>query len=539
MCRIGGIVGIVGICAGLAAGSAVPPAASQPSVAADITREALLPNAGPMGHPLPLAASWNTGLLPSGLTPAVQIALIESGHHLLPCLKMPDWKVSLGQRNLAYYRQSLLRAAQLGLPICLVSTQWENLLSYERRFWVQPLESNPNVIDLKGRLQQKVSPFGPVELWEQAGRMWTDGPSLRQLQELYPHPPLVLMLSNNEHPRLRYSEAETCQQYLDAYGRGRGDTFRADLFATEYAKRYRALQEGMRQGLTSPDWRSNARFVGYQAFSKQFNSDATVDPNPQTWDGGSFSLYLDTAIINDIMVNGVQARAAMLGHNSLEETYRLNPEFWLEISTWSGQIATVWTRLNPQAGYAATAGTFSPRRYAGLVQMNMWLMRPRVVREYRDGPDRLEDFGPYFMQVVSAVDRIWANPALEEFWRFGQPVANPNLDHPVRTATSFKATEFCLLDTSADPKGKVRGVPTLPVFATALSLDEGPQKRWLIYAHAPEGERSVTVTLPGFGPVDIQAPVEGGYYLVRQQDRQVERLTLVDLRQAAKALAFR
>ncbi|HHW08528.1 MAG TPA: hypothetical protein GXX29_00985 [Firmicutes bacterium] len=97
-------------------------------------------------------------------------------------------------------------------------------------------------------LEDTVSPFGPVELWREVGKKWTSG----RMQEWYPDPPLILFVSNNEHRKLAWHEVEQDIRYLEMYGPGRDDEFKRDVVAQAWIERYRALQEGMREGLVNP-----------------------------------------------------------------------------------------------------------------------------------------------------------------------------------------------------------------------------------------------------------------------------------------------
>ena len=106
-----------------------------------IRREALRPNGDPEGLPLPLAANWNTGW-DRGISPKIQMELIEQGHHLLPWVGMPplfeqaahknmfetnDWYTS---KVMNYYQAPVRRMVELKLPFTIDTTQWESALTY-------------------------------------------------------------------------------------------------------------------------------------------------------------------------------------------------------------------------------------------------------------------------------------------------------------------------------------------------------------------------------------------------------------------------
>jgi hypothetical protein len=58
----------------------------------------------------------------------------------------------------------------------------------------------------------------------------------------------------------------------------------------------------------------------------------------------------------------------------------------------------------------------------------------------------------------------------------------------------------------------------LPVFALALVLGERPEREWLLYAHAPLGDRQqVGLTIPDFQTVTVDVPVRGAFYRVAEK----------------------
>lgn len=55
-----------------------------------------------------------------------------------------------------------------------------------------------------------------------------------------------------------------------------------------------------------------------------------------------------------------------------------------------------------------------------------------------------------------------------------------------------------------------------------LAMGRGPERQWLVYAQAPLGPRTgVEVTVPDFGPVKIDAPPAGAFYLVDEKTKNV------------------
>ena len=72
-------------------------------------------------------------------------------------------------------------------------------------------------------------------------------------------------------------------------------------------------------------------------------------------------------------------------------------------------------RLRPRTngGFTPCGASFFPRsQYGGMVGFDMWVLRPRVVREYRYWDDTVKESGAYFLAVADAVEVIHANPTL-------------------------------------------------------------------------------------------------------------------------------
>ena len=502
-----------------------------------IRTEALRPNDSVDGRALPLIGHWNMGTEPDGYSPDYQMKMIEQGHYLLPWFQMPSIYMSSDDpRAISYYETAIKQAAQLKLPISIVGTQWESLLAADSIYFNLPAKSNPNVVGLDGVPRREVSPFGDVETWRDVGKRWTTSPMMKRLQELYPDPPLTIFISNNEQAKLTWKRVEEDKRYVDTYGLGRSDDFKRSVVGDAWITRYRALQDGMREGLVNANWKSSARFVGYDAFGPShwgrwpgwleyslYRKDR-IDPNPLTWDGASPSFYLYDWMANfDNQVFGPQVEA-MNWVFMQKEAYQLNPRFWFEISIWDGHLAGAST--DKRVAFANAGQFYNPTRYGGMVQFGLWLLRPRVAREFRSYQETVTATERYFLQVVESVDKIYANPTLQAFWRKGTLVANSQRAHPYiwNIPNEYKdAARWYMLDTSLDPSG-LWGLNTqLQVFALALVKGAAPDRQWLLYAHAPMGERhSVLITIPGYKQVVVDVAVGGSFYLVDERLNSVQ-----------------
>jgi hypothetical protein len=550
------------------------PTAAARSAAKEIRREALLPNNGPQGRPLPLVSHWNVGTVPGTFVPDHQIGLIQKGHHVLPWMSWPQGDPE-SERFQAYYGRLLRYFAELDLPVSMRGTQW-NAMLVGKEYRDGPLEDWAGVIAPDGSRVRKVSAFGPIGPWRDPAKVYVDNAAMRAAQKLYPDPPRVFWVSNNEPPDLRWAKhgpLETVsKRYLEKYGEGRSDEFKRQVVGEGWVERYRVMFDAMRSAIDNDTWKANVRFVGYDAFGPahlgrwsgwkvySLECEKWTSPDWHCWQGGSPSYYTDNwHDKRDDQVFSTQV-SAMNWVFMLEEAWRANPEFWFEMSTWDGNEVQSWMAalgaetaeelvalsskpLSPEQRknipaehlkkskalqYMADGQTYPPERAAGSIQYGMWLVRPRVVREFRGHANKLAPIEPYWMETVKAVDRVYAEKTLTDFWRHGKLVANTahqnpyNVDVPERYQ---KLDRWFALDTSLDPPRPWNLQTKLPIFSLALVQGEAGSRRWLLYAHAPvAAQDGVEITIPDYGKVTVDVPRGGAFYLVSEQDGRVRRI---------------
>jgi len=490
----------------------------------DIRSEALRGNNDPIGRALPLAAHWNVGAKIGGFDPEYQIGLIKKGHRIFPWLPMPH---PSRKSSIEYYEKTVIFFRDQGLPISFISTQWESILTTDERFKSLSPDENPNVVTFpEGKILNKVSPFSPLGPWIEAGRVWTSTSMLRLIQKIYPDPPKVLFISNNEHSKLRWYEVKKSDRFLESYGMVREAEEIRRLIGDKWIERYRALQSGMREGLIAESWRNNSLFIGYDAFGgsafgrwpgwKKYSLyvKGRIEPWPLAWDGASVSFYVhnwDPSTDYNLMSPQIQGMNWVF---MLKEAYQYNPDFWFEISTWDGDSPG---KHNDMRKYYRDLGQdYGPVRYEGMVQFGMWLLRPRVVREFRGWTDTVTRSGAYFDSVLRSVDRVYNNPLLKRFWRKGKLVANRKHRHPFQSAIpeEYKDEErWFLLDSNANPPRPWDLDTKLNLFALALAYREGTENEYLLYLFAPTPiSGKVRVTVPGYGDVAISSVSKWGFY---------------------------
>ncbi len=477
-------------------------------------------------HPLPLAASWNDGTVVTGFGPPYQIEQIRQGRYLLPWFDLEPPRVgtqvsSAGDRYHApgdalYYEPAIRYLALHHLPLSFESTQWESTLRLISRDYSQ--------VDAHGT-SLPLSPFGPVEPWYAAGQAWAQQPTLRTLQQLYPDPPRILFISNNEQPKQSPAELHA------AFATDPAVLARRRAIAEAWIERYHALLRGFRDGLT-PAWRERALFIGYDAFVTPAMGrwggwmeyclyvPGRTDPWPYAWDGASPSFYVhDWAPDSDYTVWSPEVES-MNWVAELEQVRRVNPSFWFELSTWDGQQPGKPT--DKRRFYAERGQELTPERYGGMVQFGMWLLRPRALREFRNPEDDRIRFGGYFDAILAAVGRVHDNPTLADFWEHGRLLVNPSGQHPYEEALPPELAarpRWFLLDATANPPRPWELMTPLRVFSLVLERGTKPRREWLIYAFSPQNATLETdVQIPDGARERVTAQRGGSFTWVTEFD---------------------
>jgi len=490
-------------------------------------------------HPLPLAAQWNVGAWPGSFDPDFQIELLREGRYLLPTfnLEPPDRPV-----RAAYYESAIRYLAREQLPVSFISLQWELMLPKISAAYAARDSAGRNV---------PLSPFGALEPWYAAGRRWAEHPMLKRLQRLYPDPPLVVFVSNNEYPKLAWHDLAQSAELRTRAGPNADDATIRRVVGDAWIERYRELIRGFREGLTQAAWRDHALFTGYDAFSQasigrwpewaqySLHVPGRMEPWSSAWDGASVSFYVhDWAPDSDYTVWSPQIEA-MNQVPVLADVMRARPAYWFELSVWDGQQPGSPT--DKALFYRSRGQQMTPARFAGMSQFGMWLLRPRVVREFRGTMDDRARFGASFDATLAAVARVHDNPVLSRFWRTGRLLANPSNAHPYEEALPADyagRARWFLLDSPANPPRPWRLDTPLEVFALALEAGESAGREWLVYAFSPRrAQMQVDVQIPDGPRVRVQATSSGCFSRVQRASAVVETLTCADREASARGRA--
>jgi hypothetical protein len=483
-------------------------------------------------RPLPLAAHWNTGTKADGFGPEYQLSLLDRGYHVLPWFALPV----PGEKNnpdLIYYQAAMQRAADRHLPIALISTQWERLLSVDRAYLTMPASTNPNVVSRDGKIEARVSPAGSADPWREVGQRWGSQPMLDQLQKIYPDPPRVLLISNNEHAKLKWKDASQDARLARAQGMSPDELVR--LFTDGWKVRYGGLFTGLKEEFISADWRDRSVVMGYNAFlppsvgrwpgwaehsltlPDQLSAWTTI------WQGASLPFYThhwDQSTDFQVWSPQVEAMNWRAAIDALAGT-----PYWIELSTWDGNRGK---ENDKRLTYEKLGQTYGPDRYEGMVQFGLWLIQPRTLREFRAHNDRKADYAPYFQAVLRSVERVHRVPELREFWQRGRLLPNGRRHHPYQSHipnSLARQPRWFGLSTSRDEPGPWKLDTPIAVFAIAHLLGEKPNRRWLVYAHAPVGpSKKVTIDVPDFSGMEVDVPRSGGFWLIEENPPAVRAI---------------
>ncbi len=479
-------------------------AAEVPPAARAVREEALRANRGPQGRPLPLLAHWHRMTMP----PSWQVEMIRKGHPILPWLSYH--RRMKPERVVEEYGEALAALRKWKLPIVLLTGgQWEADFYLREEYRNGPPDETGATLGRDGKILKSVSPFSPVQPWRKLGAKWTDNPACRKFQELYPDPPLVFFLTNNEAKDLGAGEVEKSKRYMDKYGPGRDIDFKRKVVHAGWGERYGALVEGMKAALAAEGWRENCRIIAYNGFRQPW------------WDGGVPSAYDNhwQPTKKAFHVYSVQAEL-MNQHFMTSRVLARDPDFWIEVIYWDGDGGKA-------VQYEQSGIPYTPRLYAGWAEYVLWTATPRVAREWRGSAyKRDEGWWPYFATIIRAVNRVHRSELLKRFWRHGELVANPDFTNPVVHGIPEELRDesrWYRLATNLDPPKPWDIQTHLPVYALARVLGEKPKRQWLLYAHAPMGKdrEGVEITIPGYGAVTVDVPVEGGFYHVTEADGAV------------------
>ena len=488
-------------------------------------------------YPLPLYSYWttyqNSNARSLWFPLETQLKLIKQGYPILPSMMMPrpyDSNINLSDRR------SIQLIAKLKLPISMISTQWESLLAEKSKYRSLPLHHNPNVIALNGEVENKVSPFGDKKLWFEAGISWTESKAMKMIMEVYPDPPLVILLSNNEQGKLLPADRGNSKRWATLVEQSKNEDDVYAYFSHAWIERYGSLLSGMRNGIQSDHWRSKVIFSGYNVFPFLYfgrywgwRENSFYDPKSiydylTTWNGETLNIYLKYS--TDCTVRSVQIEL-MNEVAKRQKVLSISPNYWHELIFWDGCNRMGFTgekgvsRLNE---LAIKGQNFESSRLKGLLHYTLWLTRPRVLRGFGAYSSKFGELDELIKAQLDTVRFIHENVELHSFWEQGVLVVNNERKHPYnkKLTKDIEGLErFFLLECKQNSIDWTKLDSTINVFSLAYRLEDIDGESWLIYAHSPYGLEKVDLFVPGLGDVNVSCSKSGVFTIIRNDHMSV------------------
>lgn len=544
------------------------------SAAADIAHWATQPANGPEGRPMPLTGSWNIGRWyqqpwagwgkggdftqkpgvahpkPQAWDPTYFTELIEQGRYVLPTFPDPmTMGATEGElvRLDVRFEPALRYAAKHNLPIAFRDWNLADVVARHERHKEGGFSNEETARFIKNgkQLGRKASPIGEVERWREFGRAWGGSGFIAAMAEIYPDPPLVVYLNNNEAGKVRVRDLdESATRFVARYGAGLSREEKAKILHDGYRERYHATFDAARAA--APEgWADAMTFVAYNAFpwpKLRHGTPLRVEDQDDLTDVYHTWSYFDGAIPENYMNNwqvgrgktdfsswSPQAESTTYWPMS-QAVFEANPDYYFAMIGWEGGIPS--QRGSPPNAYAT--GSFGGGavkkwdfdRYEGMLQFGLWAGRPRVYREFRGGATRDAYYQKTWERYLDMVDRVWKTPALQPFWKHGELVENPEIIWQPGNAGDLKRWYVLHSDVNPPantwPKIYTRGSTKLRVFPLAIRLGEEPNRRWLLYAHAPLGAvAQAPITLPGYGKVTVDVSRSGSFYIIDEASGEI------------------
>lgn len=393
-----------------------------------------------MDNPLLLIGSWITGSnrKAAGQDLAAQLERIRAGAPILPTIQL-----ALPGESDSYTAGDLAMLAEMGLPFAVKVNNAVGHLTYAEAY--------------------------PDAPWVAAGE--AIGKTLAALAAIYPDPPRVLLLDNNEG-------------------------WQADYAARNPGKKLPLVHGAVNSQLPEA-WRVAIRHVGYNTGPAHhelgrgwWNDEMGIFPEIELdWDGGSPpSGYIHNwrAKENDTTICGPQSFSINVAYGKR----LVSPRYWQEVSIWHGQ----------QEGITKTGLT--PERYRGYATFCVFVARPRVLREFLSSATPFAQYEAFTRQLYALAEEINASPIIRRFWLDGEHVISPEPSALSRDRKDLPEEHYRNLALPVPSHPASRTLTTGPVPVWAAALQHGGE--FLVYAHAPLGPlEGVVVTVPGWGDVEL------------------------------------
>lgn len=475
---------------------------------------------------LPITSVWNTG----GFDLSWHVGNVKDGNRLIPSIKLPSTlklEVEKLLLSLDANAEFLKYISDNNLPLILRDSGQIAQRMTERDRGQLPESAVQWRIKPDGTLDSTpvADPFGPVSLWFQEGETIANSAWMKKLQELCPNPLWVGYWDNNEigyanpkmyvNPKTKtwktYDELTGVSLRLRDYVYNEDKTLKVDsnpyIFWPEFYSRrkehFQAFYSGITSNLTS--------WSGKQLIPVAYSAGAAFDslpseiidqigyaPEAVCYDGTGPSYYPGAYLPKDLMneENVIKAKNNMA---AWDQNKAKNPNAFRTVFLSMVQKAAI------APAYENGQEVSSPKIFQAYSEWVAWLVRkpgePVLLQHWIGNATKPSDLffdeerqmdlealgrvdlasvthGEYAQAVIEASDRI-SSEIIRDFWLKGESIPQESVSEDYR-----------LVLTKLGDKA-------------------------LVYAWSSKAlTGKITVTVPGFGDFEINAPSMGGKYIL-------------------------
>ena len=527
-----------------------------PSYLKAITHETTLPATGSWRRPLPTLGHWVNRIPPlaqDGVLwhPDAVKTEIQAGNYMVPWLSLGAVKFDDAYTAIweAHADEIMTYAAANNLPIVLIAgNQVAFFRDVASSYYSLPEADNPLAFK-SGVKQDKVDVLGPEVQWTNHGGDWGGTGIMAEYQNLYPNPPKVIILWNNEDTKITPFNVADSDRFTTAHPGYAGMSTEeiADLCWDYYVARYTAFFNGFNAQLTSA-WQNvvvHEGFVGNVESNGGFGHNEgrrTYAPYYRSWSAGPDDIAgnADDEICRAHEYhNGCNQSIYNLSFKQYQraESPQMHSQHWVEkLEYIHGIDPNFRFGLALFEGYSTdiTATGINSDGATGLARVVSLLTRPVELREYRDYDQTIngdEDHNgntnsEYWSKYKALINEIHETPELREFYGDSEVVVNTGESAPTFFYNNGAGAmrpghvpddNWFKLTTSVDPAGYTADETLVPVWAFARVIGTTPNRVWLVAAFATDTDRTnITITIPGYGNFNMDVPEIGAYALVSE-----------------------
>jgi hypothetical protein len=444
---------------------------------------------------LPILAHYNSGEVGVniGMTPEYIISLIEEQNITI----LPTWRLNPFhefQIEDEYYKESILKAKELNLPLTFIINPLENSITDSYYYINKKYELNLNVIGKDGRVINKISPFGKTELWNELGEKSTNLYLFHKLQEWYPNPPKVIFINNEKSNRMLFEDLNQSKKYIEEYN----SNIKEEEVEEIWKDKYNELNEGFVNKLIVEEennpWKQS-KIISFDDFSLDIKNSWIKDSNLTNNYFSLLSNISDSTIINCEINNTIESRN----------------KFIFDLNNLSFIKSKTNENFNYQLSINDNNSFNTSEEYEGFSKLIIWLSKSNLILEKNTNHDR-NTIMEHYTPIIDIVKNIHSNKILKEFWLNSFLIENKDMKEEKENYD----LNWYLLKSSMDIDFPWNKEDNIKVFSFAMIKPNGEK---LIYAYSPyEDIDNVIVEIPNYGDIDINVTTKGNFYYINNEE---------------------